>query len=499
LPEELKVPATVLGRRVRCPRCGYAFQAESTHTGASASAEGPTEEPDELVGKSLGQYRLLRKLGRGGRGVVYEAEDTLLGRSAAVKVLLPEVMSARPDSLARFMLEARAASKLEHPNCVGIFGIEKQDGLVFIAMPLVRGKSAMELVKQYGALDALEATRICRMAARGLAAAHALHLVHRDVKPDNIMVAVGGEVKVADFGMVKMTDDAIAAITEPGKWLGTPYYMSPEQCQGEPVDGRSDVYALGATYYCLLAGRPPFWGLAPMKVVYKQVTDDPESVQEINPKVPLICSKVIERAMAKLPQDRYPTAEKMAAALENIEQSLRQAVTGRRQNLSDEPSSSEIDVLIEQGLSPSSGADAEEARRAAAGRRDPDSQDESNGFGTSLENAAGSTDDAERAGAGRSVSVMLKLGFASVAEAKGAWRLVRKAIRETCGPEFGEAAGPAGRKGGYLRVAVTRPAPEIKRMVGTLQYAEGKLLELRSPDREAEQWLRQNVAAAPVE
>jgi len=272
-------------------------------------------DADPFVGETLGDYRLLTLLGRGGRGWVYEAEDVLLGRRVAIKVLRPELVAPGSTALRRFLLEARAASKLDHPNCVGVQSIGKKDGVVFFVMPLVKGRSAQDALETSGAFPAVAATRITLLAARGLAAAHALGMVHRDIKPANIVLGENNEVRVADFGLAKATDDAIAGLTEPGRWMGTPHYMSPEQCRGNEVDFRADVYSLGATYYALLTGRPPFADSSPMAVVYRQVSEPHPDPSTILPTIPKVCVEIIDRAMAKDPADRYQTAGEMEAAL----------------------------------------------------------------------------------------------------------------------------------------------------------------------------------------
>jgi serine/threonine protein kinase len=297
-----------------------------SHEGGGQTPTAPSMKIDSFVGRVLGQYKIVKRLGRGAKGIVYEAEDTLLGRNVAVKVLAPEVMAGGGTAVQRFLLEARAASRLDHPNCVTVFNIGKQDEFVFFSMPLIKGGSALDAIEAAGGpITALEATRIVKLAARGLHAAHQIGIVHRDIKPGNIMLGENGEVRVADFGMAKVTDNLIAGLTEPGRWLGTPHYMSPEQCQGARIDHRADVYSLGATYYCLLAGRPPFSDINPMAVVYKQVSDTHPDPRSINPDIPGICVRIIDKAMAKQPDFRYQSAEDMAKALDLVESSLRQA------------------------------------------------------------------------------------------------------------------------------------------------------------------------------
>ena len=206
-------------------------------------------------GKRLGKYLLKTKLGQGGMGTVYLAIDTRLKRNVALKVL-PKEMAADEAAVKRFLREARVAARLNHPNVVAVYDVDRQRGFCFLVMELVDGRTASELLRE-GPLSWTEATRLVADACRGLVAAHEAGLVHRDIKPSNIMRTNDGLVKLADFGLAKVMDDPGPAknpLTQSGTILGTPHYMSPEQCRGEPVDARSDLYSLGATYYTLLAG-----------------------------------------------------------------------------------------------------------------------------------------------------------------------------------------------------------------------------------------------------
>jgi serine/threonine protein kinase len=287
----------------------------------AASAAGGD---DPFVGRTLGHYNIVRRLGRGAKGIVYEAEDTLLGKAVAVKVLAPEIAASDPIAVQRFLLEARAAGQIDHPNVVGVRTVGREQGAIFIAMDLVGGGSTLDKLDADGCYSPAEATRIVRLAALGLGAAHARNIVHRDVKPANILVGDGGVVKVADFGMAKMTDNNFAGLTEPGTLMGTPHYMSPEQCLGGSIDHRADLYSLGATYFRLLTGRTPFSDMSPLAVAQKQVNDPHPDPRSIRADVPGMCVRIIDRAMAKHPADRYQSAEEMAAALEAVERSLRQ-------------------------------------------------------------------------------------------------------------------------------------------------------------------------------
>jgi len=269
------------------------------------------------VGNRLGKYLLTGKLGSGGMGVVYEAEDALLKRKVAIKLLSDT--SAAPDLMQRFLQEARAAARLSHPNVVAIHEIDQQSGTYFIVMELVRGGSAQDFLDQHGPFDWPEATRIVADVCRGVQAAHAAGLIHRDIKPANIMRDEGGTVKLADFGLAKVLQpSSLAPVTQSGLVAGTPEYMSPEQCRADPIDERTDVYSLGATYYTLLTGRPPYQADNPMEVMFGHCTAKIPDVRAANPGLPAWCARIIERALAKRASDRYPSATALLADLEVV-------------------------------------------------------------------------------------------------------------------------------------------------------------------------------------
>jgi CheY-like chemotaxis protein len=282
---------------------------------AAAMFWGSAEELPR--GTRLGNYVICGLLGRGGMGVVYEAENAALGRQAAVKIL-PRSLSADPQALARFRQEARAAARIEHPNVVGVYDVGEWDGHHFIVMQLVRGGTAQTLLESRRApVPWRDATRIAVQACRGLAAAHACGVLHRDIKPSNIMVGAEGAVKLGDFGLAKVLEGAVAGTTLQGEVLGTPEFMSPEQCRNEPLDPRSDIYALGASYYALLAGRPPFEGNT-VAVIYGQCFGDLPDPRGAAPDIPEACVQVVRKAMNKPPEHRYADAAGMLAALEGL-------------------------------------------------------------------------------------------------------------------------------------------------------------------------------------
>jgi serine/threonine protein kinase len=313
-----------------------AAAAAAAAAGTKPASKQPSAEgaADANIGRTLGNYRVLRRLGKGAKGVVYEAEDVRIGRRVALKVVSPELVGSA-DDVRRFLLEARAAARVDHPNVVTIFEADARDSTAYIAMTLMRGGSVQDRAKT-GPMDPAEATRIIRAAADGLAAIHAAGMVHRDIKPANLMLDEAGAVRIGDFGTAKLLDGAANSLTGPGSLVGTPHYMSPEQCLGEPVDGRSDVYSLGATYFRLLAGRPPFQGGDLMSVVRMQATDPHPDPRSFNPAVPEMCVRIIDRAMAKDPASRYPSVRDMIASLDPVERSLRgDGADGRAGELSE--------------------------------------------------------------------------------------------------------------------------------------------------------------------
>lgn len=273
-----------------------------------------------LHGRILGgRYELGPLLGAGGMASVYWAHDRVLERTVAVKVLGPP-FDRDSDSVGRFGREARAAAALSHPNVVAVFDTGSEQGVHFIVMEYVDGESLAATIRQHGVVAPKKAAEIVRGACGALAAAHQAGLVHRDVKPGNVLVSWAGLVKVTDFGIAAAV--AAPALTAGGSLLGTAAYVSPEQAQGQPLDARSDVYSLGCVLYELLTGTPPFVGNPPLAVVSRQVTELPEPPSRRNPGVPAALERVVMTALAKSPARRYQTAASMAEDLECVEQRL---------------------------------------------------------------------------------------------------------------------------------------------------------------------------------
>ena len=270
--------------------------------------------PDPGVAGSVSHYEILDRIGGGGMGVVYRAKDVRHGRLVALKFLShPRLGDAT--SRARFRNEAEAASRLDHPNICPVYEYdETPEGRPFIVMPFVEGRTLRERIEE-GPLSIAEAAGIVLQAARGLEHAHQAGLVHRDVTPANLLLAPGGRVLVLDFGVVKRPGGE--ALTAKGMALGTIGYMAPEQVRAEPVDARTDVWALGAVLYEALSGRSPFKGLAPYETLSASLAARPRwPLREIRPDLTPLLESAVARCLRRDPADRYPSAAALAADLE---------------------------------------------------------------------------------------------------------------------------------------------------------------------------------------
>ena len=273
----------------------------------------PSSDRPELQHLLEGQYLLERELGRGGMGIVYLAREIRLDRPVAIKVL-PRETGANPELRERFLREARTAAQLSHPNIVPIFRADEVGGVAFFTMGFVDGESLAERLRVRGPFAPAAAVRVLRETAWALAYAHARGVVHRDVKPENIMLERdSGRVIVTDFGIAR--DQRASALTQTGMVLGSAHYMSPEQAAGDAVDGRSDLYALGVVGFEMLAGRRPFEGDQAAAVMAQQVTRTPPLLAAVAPGVPGPLAHVIDRCLSKAPADRYPSGEALADAL----------------------------------------------------------------------------------------------------------------------------------------------------------------------------------------
>jgi len=267
-----------------------------------------------MIGRTISHYRIVEKLGEGGMGVVYKAEDTTLGRTVALKFLPPE-LTRDAAAKERFIQEARAASALDHPNICNIHEVgETEDGQTFIAMACYEGETLKGTIER-GPLKLDEATDIAAQVAQGLAKAHGQGIVHRDIKPANIIVTKDGLVKIVDFGLAKL---AGTKLTKTGSTLGTAQYMSPEQARGTAVDARSDIFSLGAVLYEMLTGKHAFPGEYEQSTIYAIMNEEPEPVTALRSGVPMEIERIVGKCMAKNPDERYQHADEIIADLRHM-------------------------------------------------------------------------------------------------------------------------------------------------------------------------------------
>lgn len=259
-----------------------------------------------------GRYSLERELGRGGMGMVFLARDVALDRPVAIK-LLPKAMAAQPAFRERFLREAQTAAKLSHPNIVPIYAVEQVADFVFFVMAYVEGETLAERVRAKGPMTPREATKLLQEVAWALAYAHLRGIVHRDVKPDNILEAGTGRALVTDFGIARRAE--AGGGTAVGEVLGTAHYMSPEQASGEPVDGRSDLYSLGVVGFFALSGRLPFEAPEVPALLAMQITKPAPPLASVAPGVPRRLAQAMDRCLAKDPEQRLPTGEALAETI----------------------------------------------------------------------------------------------------------------------------------------------------------------------------------------
>ncbi|UCC73257.1 MAG: protein kinase [Gemmatimonadota bacterium] len=299
-----------------CPRCGKPAPGEQEDDLLASSASDPTGLLDRLRTATAGEFKIVRELGRGGMGRVYLAHELALERRVALKVL-PPALSEHAEIVQRFQREARTAGKLNHPNIVAVFQVSERAGLHFFTMPYVAGPSLRQVLKQTPQLSAELCRRYLREAADALSYAHGRDVIHRDIKPENMLLegSRDGRLLLTDFGIAKALGTA-TTLTRPGDMMGTPYFMSPEQCEGvENIDGRADQYSLGLVAYEMLAGCFPFSADSLAGIVYKHVHEYPESLGKVRPDVPADLRAVIERAIRKDPNERFPNMGELLRAL----------------------------------------------------------------------------------------------------------------------------------------------------------------------------------------
>jgi len=300
-----------------------------------AEAKPAAPETDPLIGQQVNGFKIQDRLGTGGFGIVYRAFDMNLERSVAIKMLPADIAKAGKGVVERFLREARSAAKLSHPNIVTIHQICPYKNTYYIVMELIDDGALYEVLAKGKRLSPQEATRIVRAAAEGLAHAHKRGIIHRDVKPGNIMLTSDGQVKVSDFGLAR---DVLQGrdILGAGYSLGTPRYMAPEQALGHEPSAASDLYSLAATYYVLLTGRPAFDGTSDRDIMKKQVQKPVPDPRRYRPDLPPAAFRFFQKAMAKEPADRYAVAEDFIKALDRLDFSKAGADLSNSEDLADQ-------------------------------------------------------------------------------------------------------------------------------------------------------------------
>ncbi len=283
-----------------------------------ATSKGASEEGDLTPGAMLGNYQIERLLGRGGMGAVYLAKHAKLDRKYAIKTMSRQ-LAQKEAFVGRFYREARSMAKIEHPNVVKCYDVDEANGMHYVVMELIDGQSMQDWMKQLRTLSVSDAVLVTILCAEALQHAHSLNMVHRDIKPDNILVTRKGEVKVADLGLAKSLDEEEMSLTQSGTGLGTPYYMAPEQARNaKHVDGRCDIYALGGTLYHFLTGAFPFKAESTIELLMEKEKGIFKPASSINKQVPEKLDLIIDKCMAKKPEQRYASCELLIRDLDGL-------------------------------------------------------------------------------------------------------------------------------------------------------------------------------------
>ena len=272
-----------------------------------------------MIGRTISHYKITEKLGEGGMGVVYKAEDTKLDRTVALKFLAAHLLNDE-EAKARFLREAKAAAGLDHPNICTVYEVGEAEGKTFLSMAFIKGE-ALEAHIERGPLPLKDALEIGRQIAEGLEAAHEEGVVHRDIKPANIMVDAKGRATIMDFGLAHLTE--ASRLTKTDQTMGTVAYMSPEQAQGMEVDNRSDVWALGVVLYEMVCGQRPFQGQYDQALLYEIVHQEPEPLTGVRAGVPMELEFIVGKCLAKDRNDRPSSAEEIARDLRTLGEKLK--------------------------------------------------------------------------------------------------------------------------------------------------------------------------------
>jgi serine/threonine-protein kinase len=318
---------------MKCPECNHENPADTKFCGECGGPLHPSKEisaaetetaetpKEELTTGSTfaGRYQIIEELGKGGMGKVYKAQDTDLKEKVAIKLLKPEI-AADKKTIERFRNELKFARKIRHKNVCQMYDLNKEEGSHYITMEYVDGKDLKSMIRMMGQLSSGKTISIARQVCEGLEEAHKLGVVHRDLKPQNIMVDEEGNARIMDFGIARSIKEK--GITAAGVMIGTPEYMSPEQVEGKDVDQRSDIYSLGVILYEMVTGRVPFEGDTPFTIGVKHKSEEPTDPKELNTQLPEDLNLVILRCLEKDKEKRYQSAEEVRAELDRIEEGI---------------------------------------------------------------------------------------------------------------------------------------------------------------------------------
>ncbi len=312
------------GRKVKCRVCRTVLRVPREVE--TVRVDRVIEKPeDTTIGRVIAGYRVDSKLGSGGMSSVYLATHLGLEKRMALKLLPKE--KASDEVTKRFVREARVVAKLAHPNIVGVYDVGETDSHFYLAMEFVEGETLEDILVKREKLPPYEATRVIRDVGRALECAHRQGIIHRDIKPDNIMLSPDGTVKVTDFGLAKMKGGR-ADITRAGIILGTPFFMAPEQCERKALDIRSDLYSLGVTYYNSVTGKKPFEGGKPAEIMFSHIHEDPIPPNLLEPTLPFELTGVILKMLKKDPAERYQDPTDLVQALDGVLSRLQPVATG---------------------------------------------------------------------------------------------------------------------------------------------------------------------------
>ena len=339
-----------------CKECGtQVISPEEVPASPTKTLETPKEEL--TTGSTFaGRYQIIEELGKGGMGKVYKVHDTEINEKVALKLLKPDI-AADKKTIERFRNELKFARKIRHKNVCQMYDLNKEEGIHYITMEYIRGEDLKKLIRKMGSLSPGQTISIAKQVCEGLAEAHKLGVVHRDLKPQNVMVDEEGNARIMDFGIARSIKEK--GITGAGVMIGTPEYMSPEQVEGKEVDQRSDFYSLGTILYEMVTGRVPFEGDTPFTIGIKHKSEEPKDPRELNAQIPEELSRVILRCMEKDKEKRYQSTGEVRSELENIEKGIpttervipkRKPITSKEITVSFSPKKLLIPALVVAGL-----------------------------------------------------------------------------------------------------------------------------------------------------